>query len=538
MAIDSWNPPQACTPQEERMLSRMKRTGKLFAFLRRHRHQLFDEGFQQELASMYRDTGAGQEPKAPALMAMAMLLQGYAGTSDAETVEMTLVELRWQMVLDCLGSQEPAFSQGAFQAFRQRMIQHDMDRRLLERTVELARQSGEFDHRKLPKTLRVAIDSSPLEGAGRVEDTLNLLGHAARKVVLMVAMLLGWDFERVCREAGIPLLLESSIKKGLDLDWDAPGAKAEALSSLLKQLDALEVFLQEYLPEELEQSPLRGKVKMLERLKAQDLEPVPEGGGKMRIREGVAPDRQISIEDPEMRHGRKSKTHRIDGYKRHVVSELDETLILACAITPANQPEAQAVPSLQSDLERQGVPIGELYIDRGYLSSPLVPQVLAGGGEVICRPWPVSNDNGLFSKNDFQIDVEQQTITCPGGQRQSYQRPGQVVQFDGQRCESCALRPKCTRAAVGRGRTVTIAEDEALQQQLRRQAGTKEGRARLRQRTAVEHRLAHVVRRQGRRARYRGVRKNLFDLRRASALHNLETIDRREQAIAQQRKAA
>ncbi len=37
--------------------------------------------------------------------------------------------------------------------------------------------------KQLPKSLRIAIDSSPLEGAGRVEDTFNLLGHAARKVV-------------------------------------------------------------------------------------------------------------------------------------------------------------------------------------------------------------------------------------------------------------------------------------------------------------------------------------------------------------------
>jgi hypothetical protein len=32
---------------------------------------------------------------------------------------------------------------------------------------------------------------------------------------------------------------------------------------------------------------------------------------------------------------------------------------------------------------------------------------------------------------------------------------------------------------------------------------------------------------QGRRARYRGVRKNLFDLRRACAIQNLETIQRK-----------
>jgi hypothetical protein len=54
---------------------------------------------------------------------------------------------------------------------------------------------------------------------------------------------------------------------------------------------------------------------------------------------GVAPDCRVSIEDREMRHGRKSKRKRFNGYKRHLVRCLDSGLILACAITPANRPE-------------------------------------------------------------------------------------------------------------------------------------------------------------------------------------------------------
>jgi hypothetical protein len=99
----------------------------------------------------------------PALMAMAVLLQAYAGASDAEAVELTVVDLRWQVVLDRLGVDEPAFSQGALHDFRARLIRSDMDRRLLERTVEFARTHGGFDPKKLPKDLRVAMDSIPLE---------------------------------------------------------------------------------------------------------------------------------------------------------------------------------------------------------------------------------------------------------------------------------------------------------------------------------------------------------------------------------------
>jgi hypothetical protein len=117
--------------------------------------------------------------------------------------------------------------------------------------------SEAFDWWKLPKTLRVAIDSSPLEGAGRVEDTLNLLGHAGRKIVACASALLRWTDERVCREAGVPLLLESSIKKGLDLDWSDHAEKTDAVPTLVEQLTRLEKWIAVHLPEEMKRPPLK-----------------------------------------------------------------------------------------------------------------------------------------------------------------------------------------------------------------------------------------------------------------------------------------
>lgn len=93
--------------------------------------------------------------------------------------------------------------------------------------------------------------------------------------------------------------------------------------------------------------------------------------------------------------------------------------------------------------------------------------------------------------------------------------------------DRCPLRAQCTTAALGTGRSVTIADNERIQHRLRKLVATPRGRQRLRERIPVEHSLAHVGRRQGRRARYRGTRKNLFDLRRTAAVQNLETIDRR-----------
>lgn len=531
MEIKRWHPQREYSRQEQFLMKRLTRTRKLFGFLREGRHELFDDGFQAELESMYRQSGAGKDPLPPALLAMVVLLQAYHGISDAEAVELSVVDLRWQMVLDRLGTTEPAFSQGALSDFRARLIKHDMDQRLLERTVELAQKSKGFDWKKLPKTLRVAMDSSPLEGAGRSEDTINLLAHAARNVLKCVATLLDCSAREIAAEAGAPLLLGSSIKKELDLDWSDPSEKRGAVVTLAEQLDALEAWVQKNLPSAMSEPPLAELLATLRQLRDQDLEPDPSSGGP-RIRRGVAPDRRVSVQDPDMRHGRKSKSKRFNGYKRHVAADLDTDLILACAVTPANRPEEQAAAALQADIAALSLarPVGELHVDRGYINSPVVDAIIKDRGEVVCRPWVPHNDK-LFTKRNFTINMRDRTITCPAGKTEHF-TTGTVVEFNPRKCARCALRFLCTTATKGAGRSVNIAENEQLQHRLRKLTAGPAGRTRLRERVAIEHRLAHIAQRQGRRARYLGLRKNLFDLRRSATVLNLETIHRVETARA------
>jgi hypothetical protein len=529
-----WKPAVELTRKEQLIIKRLRRTRKLFAFLRLHRHELFDDSFQEELEGMYRDTGAGEEPVEPAQLCMALLLQAYHGISDAEAVELTIMDLRWQMVLGCVGAEEPAFAQGTLQAFRERVIRSDMDRRLLERTVELARETKEFDWKKLPKDLNLAIDSRPFEGAGRVEDTFNLLGHAARKLVECAANVTGSSTEEVCRKAGIPLLLSSSIKAGLDINWNDPEQKDQAIDILAGQVTSLNDWLEKH--RLAMEEPLRPYIKALAQVRKQDLE---EGAdGRVHVRRGVAEDRRVSIEDAQMRHGRKSKSKRFNGYKQHIATDLDTDLVLACAVTPANRPEEEATPELKVDLDRRELRIGTLSIDRAYVNSPLVAEVQAEGGAVLGKPWSGRNSRvELFGKRDFKIDMRTKTITCPAGQKEEFES-GQVVEFDPEICGACLLRSRCTMSASGKGRQVQIAEDEALQQKLRKLQGTPAGRERLRARTGVEHRLAHIAARQGPRARYRGTRKNVFDLRRTAAIENLETIRRKKEPTLKLKAAA
>jgi len=153
-----------------------------------------------------------------------------------------------------------------------------------------------------------------------------------------------------------------------------------------------------------------------------------------------------------MRHGRKSKSRRFNGYKRHIAADLDSDLILACALTPANRPDEEAAPALNADIERQGLEIAMLHIDRGYVNSAVVDEVLANCGEIVCKPWRPTNKK-LFSKAAFKVNMRDRTVTCPAGQSQHLEL-GTAIEFDSEVCDRCPVRAQCTSAESGQDRSI------------------------------------------------------------------------------------
>jgi len=512
-----WQPPVEPSRLEREVIKRTRRA-KLFGWLRAHRHELFDEAFQAELAGMYLDKRVGQPPTPPAQLALATILQAYTGVSDDEVVEATVMDRRWQLVLDCMDHAEAPFAKGTLVGFRARLIEHGLDRRLVERTVALY---GQATGRVAAGRLRAALDSSPLWGAGRVEDTINLMGHALRKVLGVLARQQGWGLAEGTRvlaaQAGVPELGASSLQAALDLDWDDPAALGQALGVVLGAVEQVEQLIAAVSGGD--DPRVAAGLAAAGQVREQDV--TIDASGVASIRRGVAKDRRISIEDGQMRHGRKTRSLRIDGSKRHVLTDLDTELVPAVGVTPANVPEAEVAEQLQADLDAQDATLGELHIDRAYLPSSLV----SGRAEdlaVFCKAFPVRNGPRL-AKTAFTLDFDRGLLTCPNQQTMSFV-PGGRVQFPAQACQACPLRERCTTSP--RGRSVQIHPDERLLAELRERQQTPLGRAKLRERVAVEHTLAHVGRWQGRRARYLGQRKNLFDLRRVAVVHNLHVIAR------------
>jgi len=119
--------------------------------------------------------------------------------------------------------------------------------------------------------------------------------------------------------------------------WNDKAAREVLIDALVR--DALAVL--QALPEP-EPGPGADAVGLLALVAGQDVELLDpddpddrQGGPRWRIARRVAPDRVISVVDPEARHAHKTVHRRQDGFKAHVAVEPDTGLVTACQLTKA-----------------------------------------------------------------------------------------------------------------------------------------------------------------------------------------------------------
>ena len=84
-----------------------------------------------------------------------------------------------------------------------------------------------------------------------------------------------------------------------------------------------------------------------------------------------------------MRHGRKSRSVLFDGYKRHVLRDLDTGLVPAVGITPANAPEASVTGDITADLDAAGRHAGRAAHRPGLPVLGPGPRPRAGPGDLL-----------------------------------------------------------------------------------------------------------------------------------------------------------
>ena len=497
-----------------------------YGFLASQRGELFcDEDF----AELYC-LNNGRPSVPPSLLATALVLQTYDGVSDDEAKQRADYDLRWKVALGIELEVRP-FAKSTFQEFRAQLILHDQTRAIFQRSLEIAKRRGVWKKGHPPherQHMKLALDTTHILGRGAVKDTYNLLADGIVEVLRALAKLVACDLMELAEEVGCAhYVLGPSLKGQADVDWTDPKARQRFLAEIVADAEQLLELVRGTRSDLTKDSPedkeLVAAAEVLARILGQDIERDEHGP---RLKRGVAPDRLISVHDPEMRHGRKSSSHRFNGHKAQVAVDTGSQLITAVEVLPGNAPDVEkALEVVEASEAASGCEVEEVIGDCAYGAGETRAEFAASRRTLVAKV-PEIHNQGYFAKTEFQIDLEAGTCTCPNQQQTRQFRAakggGGMFVFATETCAACPLRSQCTRGQGGR--TVFVHPQEALLQRAREfQASAAFDEAR-RRRQVVEHRIARLVQLGIRQARYFGRTKTVFQVCLAAAVANLTLL--------------
>ena len=513
--------------------------GSVFAFLAEHRRELFPDSFTADLFPSR--TG---RPSLPAdLVGAVLVLKELDDLSDAQTAEAVAFDIRWKVACGRSLTQV-GFDPSTLVYWRKQIAESDRPGRVFDAVAEVIAQTGILAGRR-----RRCVDSTVFDDAVATQDTVTQLMAAIRKVARVVPGAAG-VIGRVAR-------LDYSRPGKPPIDWDDPAAKDAVVSDLVH--DALAVLAVLAGPD----APRRDRAAadalgLLALAAGQDVEPAEDSDGtdgRWRIARKVAPDRVISTVDRQARHTRKGKSRRRDGFRGHVAAEPETGLITDCEMTmaagpgstdaengvqmaardrfhgtaeggepgPEPQPPAGQPPGAgPADAPQQGTGL-EVYGDSSYGSGQARAAYRDAGHDTVIKPGPLRPAvPGGFTIDDFTIDEQAGTVTCPAGITRPMSKT-RTVTF-GAACAGCPLRPRCTTAKDGRSMAIHPHED--LLRAARTQARTPEFKRAYPTRSAIERIIAWTATQNGHRIRLRhtGAAKNNAWLRTRCAAINLRTL--------------
>ena len=343
------------------------------------------------------------------------------------------------------------------------------------------------------------------------------------------------------------------------IDWDDPAAKDALVSALVSDANAVVAAFGDA---ELDEAAASA-VALLALVAGQDVEPA-EGSdgtdGRWRIARKVAEDRVISTVDPDARHTRKSPEARRDGYRAHLAADPETGIITDEKLTRASGtensdpavaeeflaaeagqgeagPAAAGQPPATGEDEDDDSGAGQhsedgtgqeplaWYGDSAYGTGDLRGAIDDADHAAVIKPKPLQAPvAGGFTVDDFTVDEQAGTVTCPAGNTVTLSRT-RVATF-GVACRDCPLREQCTTCKTGR-KLVLHERDDLLR--AARADWAADPRLRgdyMAHRPNVERAVAQVATCRGRRVklRYRGTAKNHAWLKRRTAAINLRNL--------------
>lgn len=472
----------------------------------------------------------------PILLTKLVLLQKHHGWSEREAVRRARMDMEVKACLN-LGLEQTGPSQSTLCRHAQRMQSLGLDEVYQQRQLELLEALG-----LLSVEDAVLVDSVPIRGAGQQLDSYNLLAGGVRNGLRVLAKAQGRSVEDLAQEHGLRAYLDRSIKGSFKLDWSDETARTEVLRQIVADARRVQKLLDDAKTErqgcgnDNDQPPgalnIEEAQTTIEEIISHDVE-FNADDEVIGIRQTTAGDRRISLTDSDMRHGRKSASQVIAGYKAQLIASLVYGFILVVRVIAANRHDGADLPALVEDVEARGLKpawwggdhaYGTIANHRYFRDST--------NGELIARMSRPTN-GGRFTKDMFNYDFESHVLTCPAGQKAPlprwktvHGRVGRRFDFTTEQCGGCPLREQSVspKAKKQRRSVFIVDDDERLIREHLKKRETEQFRDRSAKRVGVEHAIAGFAQCGGKQARRFGIESVGFDANLSAFTYNLRRL--------------
>lgn len=477
---------------------------------------------RDNLGSIYQDEAfaslfsrRGQPAQAPWQLAVVCVMQFIENLSDRQAADAVRARIDWKYALG-LPLTDPGFDYSILSEFRTRLIAGNAEQVLLDQLLEQLRSKGLLKGHKRQRT-----DSTHVLAAIRVLNRLETLGETFRAALNSLAVAAPNWLEEHLQEAWFDRYsrrTENYRLPKLDSEREELGCTIGKDGFAL--LDAIYDWAT---PEWLRQIPA---VETLRRVWLQQFyAPAEDGSVQWRSPKDMPPS-TLAIHSPYDVEAHYSSKRSVDwvGYKVHITETCDQDcphFITGVCTTLSTIPDDAVVESVHQTLSEKSLLPEEHLMDTGYVTAEHLVNSQVNYrveliGKVRINPSWQTQSNSKFSADQFEVDWDNQVVTCPKGHQSIIWRPKidnrglpvVHVHFSQADCRHCPVRKRCTHSKAARRLSLPPqAKYNALRQ--RRQAQeTSEFKQLYQQRAGVEGTLSQGVRRSAlRQSRYVGLAK-------------------------------
>ncbi|MFD9473022.1 IS1182 family transposase [Streptomyces goshikiensis] len=485
-----------------------------------------DEGFADLFAAR------GRPAWSPGRLALVLVLQFVEGLTDRQAAEAVRARIDFKYALG-LELDDPGFDFSVLSEFRDRLVEVDAGRRVLDGVLSTAREKG------LLKTAgRARTDATHVLSSARELSWLEMVAETLRSALNALARAAGdWL-------AGIaePDWFKHYATRAEDSRFPKAHAKRDAVGSRIGR-DGTRLLAAVFATDAPPALRALAEVETLRQVWVQHFHQV-DGEVMRRGPKDRAPAsmRLLTPYDPDARTGIKRDT-LWDGYKVHLTESCGEdapNLVTNVATTVATVADSAMNEEIHTSLAARGCLPAEHWVDAGYPTAAHILAARTGHGIALHGPLACNTSSqakGAFGLDAFTIDWERRHVSCPSGvtatdwypRTDSKGLPVIRVRFPASRCGTCPDLRSCVSSATGRRRELMLRQQQAEHDTIRTvraEQQTDAWKERYKIRAGVEGTISQAVRRCGlRRSRYRGLTKTSLQHQLTAAALNLARID-------------